>query len=209
MAAEAAARAPGRPRCDATRHAILGAAYDLLTEGGIKAFTIEAVAARAGSAKTTIYRWWPSKGALAIEAFLEANSSALAFPRSASAVADLRAQVRLLARAFAGQAGQVIAGLVAEMQGDEETRRAFLQSYVEPRRAEARRLLERGIASGELRADLDVDVTLDALYGAIYWRLLTRPKGLDEGWVDRMLDNALRGMRSGVTHEIRASSPAT
>jgi AcrR family transcriptional regulator len=194
MAAAACARAPGRPRCDATRRTILTAAYELLTEGGIKAFTIEAVAARAGSAKTTIYRWWPSKGALAVEAFREANSSAFAYPRTASAVADLRAQLHQLTEIFRGPAGQVIAGLVAEMQGDEETRRAYLEDCIGPRRAEARRLIERGIVNSELRPDLDADVALDALYGALHWRLLTRREELNESWVDRLLEVVLRGM---------------
>ena len=194
MAVAAPPRAPGRPRCDATRRTILSAAYELLTEGGIRAFTIEAVAARAGSAKTTIYRWWPSKGALAVEAFREANSQAFAYPRTTSAVADLRAQLRQLTETFRGPAGQVVAGLVAEMQGDEETRRAYLEDCIGPRRAEARRLLERAVANGELRPDLDADVALDALYGALHWRLLTRREALDEAWVDRLLDVVLRGM---------------
>src|ERR1700755_2849569 len=98
MSTAVEARGPGRPRCEGTKQAILRAAYDLLEEGGIAAFTIEAVAQRSGAAKTTIYRWWPNKGALAIESFLQAIDKQNPFPRSDSAIADLKAQLRGVAR---------------------------------------------------------------------------------------------------------------
>ena len=91
-------RGPGRPRCQDTRQSILRAAYEMFEEGEDQPFTIEAVARRSGAAKTTIYRWWPSKGALAIEAFLAIAEKRSAFPETESAVADLRMQVKLLAR---------------------------------------------------------------------------------------------------------------
>ena len=78
--ASAPARSPGRPRCTVTRKAVLRAAYDLLAEGGLGRFTIESVAARSGVARTTIYRWWPSKGALAMEGFLEATAQDVNVP---------------------------------------------------------------------------------------------------------------------------------
>ena len=77
MQATTIVRPPGRPRCDATRKAVLHAAYELLAEGGLSRFTIEGVATRSGVARTTIYRWWPTKGALAMEGFLEATASDL------------------------------------------------------------------------------------------------------------------------------------
>src|SRR5260221_6509104 len=92
----------GRPRSQESRHAVLAAAFDLLTEAGLAPFTIEGVAARSGVARTTIYRWWPTKGSLIAESFLEATRSDIAFPITASPIADLRMQMKRVARLLRG-----------------------------------------------------------------------------------------------------------
>lgn len=178
-------RAPGRPRCDATRKAVLQAAYDLLGEAGLTRFTIEGVAARSGVARTTIYRWWPSKGALAMEGFVEATAADLAVPPTASVAADVQALLRLFARVLRGKGGRIIRGIIAEGQSDPETINAFMAGFVTPRRAEVRAILDRGIASGELRADLDVEVVLSSLFGPLHLRMLLN-EGVDDAWVDRL-----------------------
>lgn len=197
MAHAAAVRTPGRPRSDATRRSILEAAYALLTERGPHSFTIEGVAARSGSAKTTIYRWWPSKGALAIDAFLDANAEALEFAHVGTALEQLYAQLMSVLRVFRGPAGKVIAGIVAEMQGDEELRRAYLERFIEPRRKVIAEIMEQGVAQGALRGDLDIDAAMDLLYGALYWRLLGCRGELDQAWIDRLLAVLMAGAGSG------------
>jgi AcrR family transcriptional regulator len=192
MPSLAVARPPGRPRSDATRKAVLLAAYDLLAEGGLSRFTIEAVAARSGVARTTIYRWWPSKGALAMEGFLEATAADLAVPPSGSVVADMRANLRSFARLLRGKAGRIIRCIIAEGQSDPETINAYVAGFVTPRRAEMRSVLERGIARGELRADLDVEMVLYSLFGPLHVRALLN-EGLDDAWVDRLSGFVLAG----------------
>jgi AcrR family transcriptional regulator len=192
MQSLAIARPPGRPRCDATRKAVLAAAYDLLAEGGLSRFTIEGVAARSGVARSTIYRWWPSKGALAMEGFLEATAADLALPASESVIADLQASLRLFARLVRGKAGRIIRCIIAEGQGDPETIDAFLTGFVIPRRAELRAVVERGIECGELRADLDVEMALYSLFAPLYQRMLLN-EGVDDAWVDRLSGFALAG----------------
>jgi AcrR family transcriptional regulator len=194
MSAMAEARLPGRPRCQETRGAILRAAYELLETGGLAAFTIEAVAERSGAAKTTIYRWWPNKGALAMESFLRVAEQENPFPETDSAEADLRAHLHLFARRLRGRAGRLLAGIVAEAQKDPATREAFIRSYVAPRRQAARALLERGIARGEFRPDLDVESVCDALYGFFYMRLLLAHAPMDDAAVDRILDLVLNAI---------------
>ncbi|HZT19019.1 MAG TPA: TetR/AcrR family transcriptional regulator [Dongiaceae bacterium] len=194
MSAMGQAKLPGRPRCEETRAAILRAAYELLESGGLSAFTIEAVAERSGAAKTTIYRWWPNKGALAMESFLRVAERLSPFPETGSPRADLRAHLHLFARALRGRAGRLLAGIVAEAQIDPATRAAFVASYVAPRRQAARRLLERGVALGELRPDLDVESVCDALYGFFYMRLLFGHAPMDRAAVDRILDIVLCGI---------------
>jgi AcrR family transcriptional regulator len=188
----AIAKLPGRPRCDATRTAVLRAAYDLLAEGGLGRFTIEGVAARSGVARSTIYRWWPTKGSLAMEGFLEATAADLAVPPSASVVADMQAVLRSFARLVRGKAGRIIRCIIAEGQSDPETIDAFMTGFVTRRRAEMRAILERGIASGELRAGLDIEIVLYNLFGPLYLRMLLN-EGLDDAWVDRLSSFVLAG----------------
>ncbi len=189
-------RCVGRPRSDATRRAVLRAAYDLLGEGGLSRFTIDGVATRSGVARTTIYRWWPTKGALAMEGFLEATAPDLDVAPTGSAVADIRTLMRLFARLLRGTAGRIMRGIIAEGQSDPETIEAFVAGYVRPRRAEVRAILERGMASGELRADLDIEMVLYSLFGPTYIRMLLN-EGLDEAWVDRLSAFAMSGCLAG------------
>src|ERR1700678_4391946 len=135
MSLAAPIRAPGRPRCDVTHRAVLRAAYSLLGECGLAGFTIEGVAARSGVARTTIYRWWPSKGALAMEGFLEITGPEVHVPPTHSAIADLRTVMQTFARVLGGTAGRIIRNVVAEGQSDPETIEAFKEGWVRPRRA--------------------------------------------------------------------------
>jgi AcrR family transcriptional regulator len=171
---------------------VLLAAYDLLAEGGLSRFTIEGVAARSGVARTTIYRWWPTKGALAMEGFLAAINADLARPQSDSVVADMQALMRSFARLLRGEVGRIIRCIIASGQSDPETIDAFVTGYVTPRRAEVRAILERGIASGELRADLDVEMVNYSLFGPAYLRMLLN-EGVDEAWMDRLSGFVLAG----------------
>ncbi len=189
-------RSAGRPRSDATHKAVLRAAYELLSEGGIGRFTIEAVAARSGVARTTIYRWWPSKGALAMEGFLEGTAGVMHVPPSGSAAADVRAVLRSAALLMTGSGGRIIRGIVAEGQSDPETIEAFVAGYVTPRRAEMRALLQRGVSSGEFRADLDPEMVSYGLFGPLYLRMLMN-EPLDEAWVDRLAGFVLAGCVAG------------
>ncbi|MET0279510.1 MAG: TetR/AcrR family transcriptional regulator [Steroidobacteraceae bacterium] len=191
---KAAARAPGRPRSTASRQAILKAAYEILRESGFAGFTVEGVAARAGAGKATIYRWWTSKGTLAIEAFLVAITPRMILAEeSASAIADLRAQVQHAAGIYRGRAGQLLRELIALGQEDGETSKRLRTDFAEPRRQTAIRLLQRAIASGELPASTDVEVLSDALWGPIFHRLLVSHMSIDRAFVEKLLDLVLAG----------------
>ena len=122
-----APRSAGRPRSEAARRAVLDAAYAILVETGLAGFSTEAVASRSGVARTTIYRWWSSKGLLAIESFLAAFEPQLEYAESSDAVEDFRAMLDSLVRALNGPAGLIAASVVAEAQADAETRRMLLE----------------------------------------------------------------------------------
>jgi len=198
-------RQPGRPRNEKKRQIILRAANQLLKEQGIAAMTIEAVAARSGVAKTTIYRWWPTKGALAIEGFLAEMSPKLTYPDSGSTLVDLKKQLLRVVATFRSKPGLVIASLIAEAQRDPDTMTAFLQGYVLPRREVGKKVFLRGIERGELRPNLDIEAAIDALYGPLYYRLLIGRNQLTEVWANKFVDIIFRGMVR--TDNVRTKRP--
>ncbi len=187
-------RGPGRPRSDSTRCAILQAAYALLEEGGMANFTIEGVAARSGSAKTTIYRWWPSRGVLAAEAMLSRLQSADPPLDSGSAVQDLKQVMQNTADLFMGPAGRVVAALIAESQSCAGTADAIMQPVIMRRREKGKELIARGIASGELKPDIDVEAALDALFAPFFSRLMFGRVPFEPDFVERLSETVLEGI---------------
>ncbi len=184
----------GRPRDEAARLAILQAAYDILEAQGVAGFTIEGVAARAGVSKTTIYRWWPSKGALAVAAFLTATEPKIEYPDTGSSVQDLIDQLKRVALVYGGPSGRVLSAIIAEGQRDPHTIAAFIDGYARPRRNEAKAILRAGVERGELRPDIDFDVALDALYGPVYYRMLVPLAPLDAAWIEHLAFSVMRGL---------------
>jgi AcrR family transcriptional regulator len=184
-------RAPERRNEDA-RLAVLAAADELLVERGFGGVTVEGIAARAGVAKQTIYRWWPSKVDVLLDTLVEEADRRLKIPEDGPVVDAIRAYLRALARFLTkADAGKVLLALIGEAQHDPETATLFHERYLDPRRARERALLRRGIAAGELPAGLNPDAALDALIGPIVYRALTGApvsRGFVDGVVDRVLD---------------------
>jgi len=173
-----------RTRDEDARRRVLNAARDLVSELGPRAVTVDQIAAAAGVGKQTIYRWWPSRGAVVMDALIE-----LTDPEPGElpeAVHDaLRLQMRRVGRMFASRPGQLIREVVADAQGDPELAEDFRQRFFAHRRARAAATIERGIASGELRPDIDIDDALDLLSGPLWLRLLIghracTPRAVDE-----------------------------
>src|SRR5258707_15121260 len=156
--------ASSRKRSNSARQAILAAAFALLEEEGFERLSIEGVAARAGVGKTTIYRWWPTKGVLAVEAFLDAATPSIAFRRTRSAKADMRQQMRALAALYRGPTGRFVREMIGSSQSDPEMRKAFVVGFLTPRRKAAHESFRRALAAGEFRPGLDPDTAIDALY---------------------------------------------
>jgi AcrR family transcriptional regulator len=170
----------GRRRNDAAREAILDATFRLFSRPGTEVLTIDEIAAEAGVGRQTIYRWWPSKGAVLADAL--ARHARIVVPErdTGSFAGDLAA---FLADSFAGlgNAGYAdrLRQVVAEAQHDEHVA-SVLADFTVVRRAALRALLERGQAAGELAADADLDMLVDMAYGVLYYRLLVGHAPLDE-----------------------------
>ncbi len=185
----------GRPRSEKARVAILRAARALLAEGGPGAVTMEAVAARARVGKPTVYRWWPDRHAVAMAALMDTAAGESVEASGLSAITALRAQLRAVAKRFATSTGRHVTSMLAASDPQSELSKAFRNHFVLARRAEGKALLERAKADREVRRDVDVEVALDLLYGPLFFRLLMGHAALDESFMDKVLDAAVRGMK--------------
>jgi AcrR family transcriptional regulator len=170
----------GRRRNDAAQAAILDATFRLLSGPRTEALTIDAIAAEAGVGRQTIYRWWPSKGAVVADALARHARVVVPERETGSVTGDLAA---FLTDSFAGLENEGLANrlrqIVAEAQRDEHVAQV-LADFTAVRRAALRALLERGRTAGELAADVDLDMLVDMAYGVLYYRLLVGHAPLDE-----------------------------
>jgi AcrR family transcriptional regulator len=195
MAVDPPRRGRGRRPAAEVRSEVLEAAAELLFAEGMAAFTIEKVANRSGASKMTIYKWWPSKGALALDGYFHRVAPELAFSDTGDIEADLRAQLHAFLRIIRDSAaGRVIAELIGQAQSDPELKAAYLQRYSSPRRALAVAALERAKQRGQLRAGMDAESVVDQLWGACYHRLLLPDQPLTHEFVDALVDNLFRGI---------------
>ena len=186
--APANGRPPGRPRSERARKAVIRSTVAILKRVGFNELSIEAVAAHAGVGKATIYRWWPNKAELVIDAFAAAVEKELRFPSAGPVLQSIHVQMQRWAVIFHSPLGQIVATVIGAGQSEPEILEAFRAHWVEPRRIEARALLRQAMKRGELRADLDPDVVLDLLYGPLYLRLMLRHAPLDRMFVDTVFD---------------------
>jgi AcrR family transcriptional regulator len=173
--------------------AILTATADLLTDAGYGALTIEGVAARAGVGKTTVYRWWPSKGALAIEAV----SLALPVPTQTD-TGDLRhdllVAVRRVVHTFAHTPlGAVIPSLAADVMSDPQLAEQFRSQLIRPRRSAIVEVLLRAAARGDLPPNVDTDLLLDVYAGAVFYRILVSGEPVTDLLAEQLVDLMLAG----------------
>ncbi|WP_058304277.1 TetR/AcrR family transcriptional regulator [Gorillibacterium timonense] len=184
----------GRPRNVETQKAILTASYDLLLEKGFGSVTVEKIAERAGVSKATIYKWWPNKAAVVMDGFLFAAEARLPVPDTGSALEDILMHAANVSRFMTSREGTVITELIGEGQSDLGLAEAYRTRYFQPRRQEARHLLERGIERGDLKKELDVEVCIDLIYGPIFYRLLITGDPVDDAYVRILVTSAFDGI---------------
>ena len=186
----------GRPRSQEADRAILAATLELLASKGLAAMSIEEVAARAGVGKATIYRRWPSKGLLALDAFVAAFREQQALPDTGTLRGDLVAALRAWVRAVTTTSmGPMLTGLIAEAQHDRELREAWRDRVLEPLRSQHRIMLDRAIARGEIPASVDREVVLDLFFGAAQHRLLLGHLPLTDDFIREVVDVILDGVQ--------------
>ncbi|MGA7418871.1 MAG: TetR/AcrR family transcriptional regulator [Acidimicrobiales bacterium] len=186
---------PGRPRSERARLAILEAAADLLIEGGLGAATIEAIAARAGVSKVTIYKWWPTRGAVAVDAYFHRAAPTNTIEDTGDVARDLTNQLAKMIDAFRGRPGVVMAELIGQAQTDPNLAEILRSRWLKPRRDEAAAALQRSIDRGEIRPDVDIPALMDQLFAPIYYRLIMQHEPLDEELAETLVCTLLDGVR--------------
>lgn len=179
----------GRPRSEEARERILAAAAELLAEGGFGAVTMEALAARAGVAKTTLYRWWPNRAAVALDC-VSARMTPIAEVPAQGARDRFRRQLKATIRLLNGPEGHAILALIGAKQTDPALAEAYSEGIARPRRAQTRRLAEQAIEAGELAPGTDPDLFLDALYGPLYYRKVVSGEPVTDAFIDGILEAA-------------------
>jgi AcrR family transcriptional regulator len=185
----------GRPRSERARVAILAAAADLLVEGGLHAATIEAIAARAGVSKVTIYKWWPTRGAVAIDSYFHRYGQTIHFEDTGDLTTDLVTQMRVLIGAFRGRAGAVMAELVGHAQADPNLAETLRSGWLKPRRDATTAVLQRAIDRGDIDAQIDIPAVLDQLYAPLYYRLIMAHEPRTDDLAETLVRTVLDGIR--------------
>ena len=188
-------RSVKRLRPEQIEAVIISTVFEDLLEHGFRAVTVESISAKTGIAKTSIYRRWPNKAAMVMEAFLFKIGPGIEFPRKPSYVESIRLQMLALAKAFRGPFGSMIKALLGEAQFDGELAEAFRTRWITPRREAAKEVIRSAIRNKELRSDVNLDQALDALYGWLYYRLMIGSGPLSDACVREIFSAVLDGLR--------------
>jgi AcrR family transcriptional regulator len=181
-------------RSERARRAILVAALELCQEQPYATVTMEGIAKRAGVGKQTIYRWWPSKAAILLEAIQEQGSATLEFPDTGDLIADLRTQMNQVVHAFTNpMLAAYNKGLIAAAQGDDGIADTIVSTLIKPRVDLCVDRLAKAQQAGDLRPDVDLADLVELLYAPLYYRLLLHTRPVTEAQVDAILAMTFQG----------------
>jgi AcrR family transcriptional regulator len=184
----------GRQRSSESEEAILAATLQLLKEMPLRDITIEAIARKAGVGKATIYKWWPSKAYVALDAFRRKMNKMVVAPNTGSAEKDLTEQLRSVIRFYTSPTGRIFTQFIAEAQSDPEFAALFRERFLKPRREGVGSILDRAIDRGEIDKKLDREVVLDLIYGPAIFRLMAGHGPLNNDEADAIISTLFRGI---------------
>ncbi|MEV4145626.1 TetR/AcrR family transcriptional regulator [Amycolatopsis sp. NPDC049691] len=187
-------------RSERSRRAILAATRELIVEAGYAKVSIDAIAARAGVGKQTIYRWWPNKGAVVFDSVLELSAdpsgAVAALPDTGDLEADLRLVMRATVAEFAEPAFEApIRALNTEIAHDPDLAALYRERLAAPVDEAKKDRLRSAQRAGQLAADADLDLVLEVLYAPLYQRWLLRTGPLTESYADALVAAAVKAFR--------------
>ncbi|OPG05793.1 TetR/AcrR family transcriptional regulator [Microbispora sp. GKU 823] len=201
-------------RSERSRQAILTATRELVSEVGYAKLSIEAIAARAGVGKQTIYRWWPSKGAVVLDAFLALSEDgperSMALPDTGDLEADLKTVMRTTVAEFADPAFEgPVRALNTEIINDPALAAQYRAKLAGPVDEAKKARLRSAQRAGQLAADADLDLALELLYAPLYQRWLLRSGPLTPEYADALVEHFLAAMRPRISAPPSGSQTAT
>ena len=185
----------GRHRSLEAKTAILKATLQLLERESLRKVTAEAIARRAGVSKATIYKWWPNKSMVALDAYLAGTTERVAVPDTGSAEEDFTEQLKSLTAFYTSTLGRLFCQFIAEGQSDPAFLASFRQRFLSARRDAAKIMWRRGVERGEIRSTIDGDVVLDMIYGPIIFRLLAGHGSLNDSESEAIVEAVFGGLR--------------
>lgn len=183
----------GRPRSEESRRAILDATRRLLTHMSVAKISIEAIAKKAGVGKTTIYRWWPNKQAVVMEAVFNQPGFQNFMPQASVPIEGIKGQIEKLCRQLSGKNGRIVAEIIGECQGDIETLKLLVKNFFQDRYNSLAYYLQKGKHEGQFKENVDLEVAIDVILGPVIFRLMSG-QNVDEAFtrkVSEMVTNAL------------------
>jgi AcrR family transcriptional regulator len=182
----------GRPRSAETTAAILTSSYELMADAGLAAANIDAIARHSNVSKMTIYKWWPSREALLIDAFLDRASLLLPLSGSGSPAARLRQHVAAYAEALRGEFGRVQLAVISECIASTGSAELFYERYLLFRRAALVEIIAAGQADGSIAATGSPSDLYDALFGSLFYRYVFGIKPLSPAAARHLVDTLLQ-----------------
>lgn len=175
------------------KNEIVGATIELLETINYSSLTVEAVAARSGVGKTTIYRWWNHKSELVFDAFIAKTETLFEFDLTKPISQNFVHQLITLTSVLKSGVGRAILTVIAE---EKEIASEFLTSYLEPRRAVTKKMLQSGVDKGEIRDNLDFEIILDMLFGPIYFKFILFSRIPNPEYIENLVMQVMKGIKA-------------
>ncbi len=196
----------GRQRSSESEEAILKATLQLLKEKPLRDITVDAIARKAGVGKMTIYKWWPSKAYVALDAFRKKMNRVVVMPDTGDTERDLAELLYSIMSFYISPTGRIFSQFLAESQSDPEFAALFREHFLKPRRESAGAFLDRAMKQGVIDRTLNREILLDLIFGPMVFRLMAGHAPLNRAESDAMIATLLRGIRSEAPRPKRASA---
>ena len=189
-------RTRGKQRSVEAETSILKATLRLLERDPLSKVTVDSIALRAGVSKATIYKWWPNKRMVALDAYLAGMTERVVLPDTGSAEADFTQQLQSLMAFYGSPLGRLFGQFIAEGQSDPGFLALFRERILYARRDAARIMWRRGVDRGEIRPEIDSEVVLDLIYGPMIFRLLAGHGSMDKSISEAVVHAVFSGLRN-------------
>lgn len=197
----------GRHRSLEAEASILKAALYLLERRPLRKVSVDAIARRAGVSKATIYKWWPNKSLVALDAFLANMTERVPLPDTGSAERDFTEQLQSVIAFYVSPIGRLFGQFIAEGQSDPGFLAQFRERFLYARREAVRVMWRQGVERGEIRGDVDSEIVLDLIYGPMVFRLLAGHGSVNEQQASIMVATLFQGLSKDTCETRNGAKP--